>query len=144
MDIHKIQYLICPSIQTNASPTETCIPLYLPGIQRDEKWNASCTQLFSANAMDVFITTLQKLAESLVRPWRHGQPLSTGAPLVLVSMATPLLALVKTLLIELLVSGTYQFRDRRLMTSLMLLHTVTCSAPMTGQLSSLAQKVSAK
>ena len=113
------------------------------GAQRDVKWNACCTALFSANGMDIFIVLLTKLAENLLRPWRHGQPLSTGPPLVLVSMATPLLALLKTMLTELLASGTYQFRDRRLMTSLMLLHTVTCSAPMTGQLSGLAQKVGA-
>lgn len=59
----------------------------------------------------------------------------------MVSMVTPLLALVKTLLIELLNSGKYQFKDTRLMKSLMVLHTVMCTAPMTGQLSSLAHKV---
>lgn len=91
--------------------------------------------------MDVFINTFQKLGEFLLRPWRQGQPLHTGPPLVMVSMVTPLLALVKTLLIELLNSGKYQFKDTRLMKSLMVLHTVMCTAPMTGQLSSLAHKV---
>ena len=94
--------------------------------------------------MDVFINTFQKLGEFLLRPWRQGQPLHTGPPLVMVSMVTPLLALVKTLLIELLNSGKYQFKDTRLMKSLMVLHTVMCTAPMTGQLSSLAHKVCRK
>ena len=94
--------------------------------------------------MDVFINTFQKLGEFLLRPWRQGQPLHTGPPLVMVSMVTPLLALVKTLLIELLISGKYQFKDARLMKSLMVLHTVMCTAPMTGQLSSLAHKVCGK
>lgn len=111
------------------------------GFQKDLKWNLACIQLFSANAMDVFINTLIKLNEFLTRPWRLGQSLSTGQPLVMVSMATSLLALINTLLLELLSSGSYQFKDTRLMTSLMLLHTITCSAPMTGQLSNLAHKV---
>ena len=110
-------------------------------IQKDLNQNLACIELFSANAMDVFINTFQKLGEFLLRPWRQGQPLHTGPPLVMVSMVTPLLALVKTLLVELLNSGKYQFKDTRLMKSLMVLHTVMCTAPMTGQLSSLAHKV---
>lgn len=91
--------------------------------------------------MDVFITTFQKLGEYLLRPWRQGQPLNSGPPLVMVSMVTPLLALVKILLTELLSSGKYQFKDTRLLKALMMIHTVMCTAPMTGQLSSLAYKV---
>ena len=59
----------------------------------------------------------------------------------MVSMITPLLALVTTMLEQLLNNGKYQFKDTRLMKSLMVLHTVMCSAPMTGQLSSLAHQV---
>ena len=110
-------------------------------VQKDLNRNLACIELFSANAMDVFITTFQKLGEFLLRPWRQGQPLHAGPPLILVSMVTPLLALVKTLLTELLSSSKYQFKDTRLMKSLMMLHTVMCTAPMTGQLSSLAHKV---
>lgn len=110
-------------------------------IQKDLNHNLACIELFSANAMDVFINVFQKLGDFLLRPWRQGQPLHTGPPLVMVSMVTPLLALVKTLLIELLNSGKYQFKDRRLMKAMMVLHTVMCTAPMTGQLSSLAHKV---
>lgn len=110
-------------------------------VQKDLNQNLVCIELFSANAMDVFITAFQKLGEFLLRPWRQGQPLHVGPPLVMVSMVTPLLALVKTLLTELLNNGKYQFKDTRLMKSLMMLHTVMCTAPMTGQLSSLAHKV---
>lgn len=113
-------------------------------VQKDLNQNLACIELFSANAMDVFINTFQKLGEFLLRPWRQGQPLHTGPPLVMVSMVTPLLALVKALLIELLNSGKYQFKDTRLMKSLMVLHTVMCTAPMTGQLSSLAHEVCIK
>ncbi|XP_068721343.1 protein virilizer homolog isoform X6 [Montipora capricornis] len=110
-------------------------------IQKDLNQNLACIELFSANAMDVFITTLQKLGEFLLRPWRQGQPLHIGPPLVMVSMITPLLALVTTMLEQLLNNGKYQFKDTRLMKSLMVLHTVMCSAPMTGQLSSLAHQI---
>lgn len=120
------------------------IPFHIAVVQKDLNQNLACIELFSANAMDVFINTFQKLGEFLLRPWRQGQPLHTGPPLVMVSMVTPLLALVKTLLIELLNSGKYQFKDARLMKSLMVLHTVMCTAPMTGQLSSLAHKVCGK
>ena len=110
-------------------------------VQKDLNRNLACIELFSANAMDVFITTFQKLGEYLLRPWRQGQPLNSGPPLVMVSMVTPLLALVKNLLTELLSSGKYQFKDTRLLKALMMIHTVMCTAPMTGQLSSLAYKV---
>ena len=110
-------------------------------VQKDLNRNLACIELFSANAMDVFITTFQKLGEYLLRPWRQGQPLNSGPPLVMVSMVTPLLALVKILLTELLSSGKYQFKDTRLLKALMMIHTVMCTAPMTGQLSSLAYKV---
>ncbi|XP_032239256.2 protein virilizer homolog isoform X2 [Nematostella vectensis] len=109
--------------------------------QKNLKWNLKCMQLFAANGMDIFITLLQKLGESLLRPWRLGQPFSTGQPFIMICMATPLLVLLKSMLGELLDTGTYQFKDRRLMTSLMVLHTVMCSAPMTGQLSSIAQQI---
>ncbi|CAH3176041.1 unnamed protein product [Porites evermanni] len=110
-------------------------------VQKDLNRNLACIELFSANAMDVFITTFQKLGEYLLRPWRQGQPLNSGPPLVMVSMVTPLLALVKILLTELLSSGKYQFKDTRLLKALMMIHTVMCTAPMTGQLSSLAYKI---
>jgi len=111
------------------------------GHQKNLNVNLSCIQLFSANAMDIFINTLQKLGEFILHPWRKGQSLATGHNLVTISMATPLLGLIKLMLMELLDKGEYQFKDTRLMTSLMLLHTVMCSAPMTGQLNSLAQQV---
>jgi len=132
MALRVLRYLGCPATD-KSSVGEV--------IQKDLNQNLACIELFSANAMDVFINTFQKLGEFLLRPWRQGQPLHTGPPLVMVSMVTPLLALVKTLLVELLNSGKYQFKDTRLMKSLMVLHTVMCTAPMTGQLSSLAHKI---
>lgn len=118
-----------------------CTFVFKAVVQKDLNQNLACIELFSANAMDVFITTFQKLGEFLLRPWRQGQPLHVGPPLVMVSMVIPLLSLVKTLLRQLLNNGKYQFKDTRLMKSLMVLHTVMCSAPMTGQLSSLAHQV---
>ncbi|XP_066019327.1 protein virilizer homolog isoform X2 [Pocillopora verrucosa] len=131
MAVRVLRYLACPVEKSNTTEV----------IQKDLNHNLACIELFSANAMDVFINVFQKLGDFLLRPWRQGQPLHTGPPLVMVSMVTPLLALVKTLLIELLNSGKYQFKDRRLMKAMMVLHTVMCTAPMTGQLSSLAHKV---
>ncbi|XP_067052413.1 protein virilizer homolog isoform X1 [Acropora muricata] len=132
MALRILKHLCC---LTEDSSTDQAV------VQKDLNQNLACIELFSANAMDVFITTFQKLGEFLLRPWRQGQPLHVGPPLVMVSMVIPLLSLVKTLLRQLLSNGKYQFKDTRLMKSLMVLHTVMCSAPMTGQLSSLAHQI---
>ncbi|XP_028392294.1 protein virilizer homolog isoform X2 [Dendronephthya gigantea] len=111
----------------------------LPDCQKDLTYNVACIQLFSANAMDVFITLTQKINEFLQRPWLQGQPFTSGHCYYVVSIVLPLLACVNRLLAELLSTSVYQFKDTRLLTELMALYSIMCS--VSGSLSSIAQKV---
>ena len=69
-----------------------------PGGQKDLTYNVACIQLFSANAMDVFIKLTQKINEFLQRPWLQGQPFTSGHCYYVVSIVLPLLACVNRLL----------------------------------------------
>ncbi|CAB3997684.1 Hypothetical predicted protein [Paramuricea clavata] len=111
----------------------------LEGGQKDLTYNVACIQLFSANAMDVFIKLTQKINEFLQRPWLQGQPFTSGHCYYVVSIVLPLLACVNRLLAELLSTSVYQFKDTRLLTELMALYSVMCS--VSGSLSSIAQKI---
>ena len=68
------------------------------GSQKDLTYNVACIQLFSANAMDVFIKLTQKINEFLQRPWLQGQPFTSGHCYYVVSIVLPLLACVNRLL----------------------------------------------
>jgi hypothetical protein len=68
------------------------------GGQKDLTYNVACIQLFSANAMDVFIKLTQKINEFLQRPWLQGQPFTSGHCYYVVSIVLPLLACVNRLL----------------------------------------------
>ena len=97
-------------------------------------------QLFSANALDTFIQLLNKLGEKLLTPWRQNQPFSNSQCFALVSMATPLLELLDTMLVYLLNSGKI-CKDKRLLHGIFVLHTVLCSKLSAGPLYSVIQKV---
>ena len=72
--------------------------LYFLESQRDLTLNLACIQLFSANAMDVFIKLTQKINEFLQKPWRLGQPFTSGHCFYVVSIVLPLLSLLNRLL----------------------------------------------
>ncbi|KAJ7351151.1 hypothetical protein OS493_036354 [Desmophyllum pertusum] len=74
MALRVLRHLGCPADTSSTAEV----------VQKDLNQNLACIELFSANAMDVFINTFQKLGEFLLRPWRQGQPLHTGPPLIMV------------------------------------------------------------
>ncbi len=91
--------------------------------------------------MDTCIQLLNKLGERLVTPWRQNQPFSNHQCSVLISLALPLLQLIRKMLVGLIESGKIQFKDTRLLHGVFLLHTIVCSKFSSGQLFTTIQKV---
>ncbi|XP_052003518.1 protein virilizer homolog isoform X2 [Xyrauchen texanus] len=112
-----------------------CPPPTLPGQQKDLKWNQAIIALFSAEGMDTFIKVLQKLASLLLLPWRlHGAIGPAEQRLMVLSVASCSLRLIRAMLTELLCGGTCEFRDARVPSVCVTLHKILCSTPTTGRL----------
>ncbi|CAH1269442.1 KIAA1429 [Branchiostoma lanceolatum] len=142
LDLNRLN-VVGPSVTTSLRILKhlCCPPANAHCGQKDLKWNLSVIQLFSANAMEIFIIMLQKLGTALLHPWRRGHPHPGTQAAMVIAMVTSALAVVKTMLAELLGSGSVQFRDVRLLKSLLMLHTVLCSAPTTGTFIQETQRV---
>ncbi|XP_066288407.1 protein virilizer homolog isoform X2 [Branchiostoma lanceolatum] len=142
LDLNRLN-VVGPSVTTSLRILKhlCCPPANAHCGQKDLKWNLSVIQLFSANAMEIFIIMLQKLGTALLHPWRRGHPHPGTQAAMVIAMVTSALAVVKTMLAELLGSGSVQFRDVRLLKSLLTLHTVLCSAPTTGTFIQETQRV---
>ncbi len=105
------------------------------GQQKDLKWNQAIIVLFSAEGMDTFIKVLQKLTSLLLLPWRlHGPMGPTAQRLMMLSVASCSLRLIRAMLTELLCGGTCEFRDVRVPSVCVALHKILCSTPTTGRL----------
>uniref|UniRef100_A0A673LSR6 Protein virilizer homolog n=1 Tax=Sinocyclocheilus rhinocerous TaxID=307959 RepID=A0A673LSR6_9TELE len=112
-----------------------CPPTTVPGQQKDLKWNQAIIALFSAEGMDTFIKVLQKLTSLLLLPWRlHGPMGPTAQRLMMLSVASCSLRLIRAMLTELLCGGTCEFRDVRVPSVCVALHKILCSTPTTGRL----------
>ncbi|XP_059423898.1 protein virilizer homolog isoform X2 [Carassius carassius] len=112
-----------------------CPPTTVPGQQKDLKWNQAIIALFSAEGMDTFIKVLQKLTSLLLLPWRlHGPMAPTAQRLMMLSVASCSLRLIRAMLTELLCGGTCEFRDVRVPSVCVALHKILCSTPTTGRL----------
>ncbi|TSK20254.1 Protein virilizer [Bagarius yarrelli] len=108
-----------------------CPPAAVPGQQKDLKWNQAVITLFSAEGMDTFIKLLQKLTSVLLPPWRlHGPLGPTPQRLMMMSLASCTLRLMRTMLSELLQGGACEFRDVRVPAVCVTLHTIACSTPL--------------
>ena len=93
-------------------------------------------QMFSANALDIFIQLFHKCCEQLVAPWKQNEPLSNPQCTVFVNIAHLLLNLTSTLLNN-LSSTTFCFKDARLVQELFTLHKILCTKPPFGYLTSI-------
>uniref|UniRef100_A0A672SHD2 Vir like m6A methyltransferase associated n=1 Tax=Sinocyclocheilus grahami TaxID=75366 RepID=A0A672SHD2_SINGR len=112
-----------------------CPPTTVPGQQKDLKWNQAIIALFSAEGMDTFIKVLQKLTSLLLLPWRlHGPMGHIAQRLMMLSVASCSLRLIRAMLKELLCGGTCEFRDVRVPSVCVALHKILCSTPTTGRL----------
>ncbi|XP_077866591.1 protein virilizer homolog [Saccoglossus kowalevskii] len=112
-----LKHISCPNHQSEDSEVH----------QKDLQYNLATIQLFSANAMEVFILVLKKLGDFTLRPWQQGFPLPSSVNHIIECMITPLLILIKRMLSELLNTGLTQFKDMRLICALLTVHTVVCS-----------------
>ncbi|XP_069076585.1 protein virilizer homolog isoform X1 [Pleurodeles waltl] len=119
-----------------------CPPPPVEGQQKDLKWNLAVIQLFSADGMDTFIRILQKLNSILIQPWRlHVNMGTTLHRVTTISVARCTLTLLKTMLTELLKGGSFEFKDTRIPSSLVALHMLLCSIPISGRLDGEEQKI---
>ena len=109
--------------------------------QRDPKWTQAIISLFSSNAMEVLIDLLKKLSDVVLPSWCQRQPLTVTHAGSIVNLATFALQLIKAMLTSLLSDGDYQLRDMRVVSALLALHTVLCSAPYSSVISSAAPEV---
>ncbi|XP_017309042.1 protein virilizer homolog isoform X2 [Ictalurus punctatus] len=108
-----------------------CPPATVPGQQKDLKWNQAVITLFSAEGMDTFIKVLQKLTSVLLPPWRlHGPLGPTPQRMMMMSLASCALRLMRAMLSELLHGGACEFRDVRVPAVCVTLHTIACSTPL--------------
>ncbi|KAM8967455.1 protein virilizer homolog isoform 2-T2 [Pelodytes ibericus] len=119
-----------------------CPPNLVEGQQKDLKWNLAVIQLFSAEGLDTFIRILQKLNSILIQPWRlHVNLGTTLYRAITISVARCTLALLKTMLTELLRGGSFEFKDMRVPSTLVTLHMLLCSIPLSGRLDGEEQKI---
>nr|KAG8543391.1 hypothetical protein GDO81_024784 [Engystomops pustulosus] len=119
-----------------------CPPAPVEGQQKDLKWNLAVIQLFSAEGLDTFIRILQKMNSILIQPWRlHVNLGTTLYKAITISSARCTLSLLKTMLTELLRGGSFEFKDMRVPSTLVTLHMLLCSIPLTGRLDGEEQKI---
>ena len=112
------------------------------GAQKEAKWGLSLLHLFSANALDTLLSLLNKFYDVLLPVWNQRQSLSVSQASTLVSLATVALQLLQQLLGELIEGEDFQFRDMRVASTLLKLHTVLCSAPFSAVATNAAPEVS--
>ncbi|KAM3928591.1 protein virilizer homolog isoform 1-T1 [Leptodactylus fuscus] len=119
-----------------------CPPASVEGQQKDLKWNLAVIQLFSAEGLDTFIRILQKMNSILIQPWRlHVNLGTTLYKAITISLARCTLSLLKTMLTELLRGGSFEFKDMRVPSTLVTLHMLLCSIPLSGRLDGEEQKI---
>ncbi|XP_022083896.1 protein virilizer homolog [Acanthaster planci] len=120
-----------------------CAPLDMQrgDCQKDLQYKLAVIQLYSSSAMNAFINIIKRLGDRLLRPWQQGYSLSTTQVHLVEALVSPALQLVKVMLSELLTTGSVQFKDERLVTCLLPLHTVLCSVPSSIMLPSDAQRI---
>ncbi|KAM5156941.1 protein virilizer homolog [Mantella aurantiaca] len=119
-----------------------CPPASVDGQQKDLKWNLAVIQLFSAEGKDTFIRILQKMNSILIQPWRlHVNLGTTLYRAITISVARCTLSLLKTMLTELLRGGSFEFKDMRVPSTLVTLHMLLCSIPLSGRLDGEEQKI---
>ncbi|KAM4688810.1 protein virilizer homolog isoform 2-T2 [Discoglossus pictus] len=119
-----------------------CPPSPIDGQQKDLKWNLAVIQLFSAEGLDTFIRILQKMNSILLQPWRlHVNLGTTLYKAITISVARCTLSLLKTMLTELLRGGSFEFKDMRVPSTLVTLHILLCSIPLSGRLDGEEQRI---
>jgi len=97
--------------------------------------------LFSANALDTILSLLNKFYDVFLPVWSQRQSLSVSQGSALFSLATVTLQLLRELIGGLMEEEDFQFRDMRVVATLLKLHTVLCSAPYSAVATNAAPEV---
>ena len=84
----------------------------------------------------------QQVYDVLLPVWSQRQSLSVSQASTLVSLATVALQLLRQMLGGLIEGEDFQFRDMRVASTLLKLHTVLCSAPYSAVATNAAPEVS--
>ena len=135
---------ILPAYDGLVYMSSTIIFLYMhgpSGAQKEAKWGLSLLHLFSANALDMLLSLLNKFYDVLLPVWSQRQSLSVSQASTLVSLATVALQLLRQLVGGLIEGEDFQFRDMRVASTLLKLHTVLCSAPYSAVATNAAPEV---
>ena len=108
--------------------------------QIDLQGRLNVIEMFSSNAMEIFILTFHKVNEQLLLPWKQNQSFSNENCFILVNIANYMLGLTKVLLKHLLMTS-FCFKDSRLIQELFILHKILCSKPPVGLFSTMLVKM---
>ena len=108
--------------------------------QKDLSWRLSVIQMFSSNAMGVFVTLFHKISEQLLMPWKLNEPFSNNQFSLFVTTVSILLQLTDVLLTHLLPTS-FCFKDGRLPQELFSLHKILCTKPPVGPLQSVLTSI---
>ncbi|XP_071477745.1 protein virilizer homolog [Diadema antillarum] len=130
--LRALQHMVClpETMSTKVQPT-------------DLKYKVATMQLYSSGALSTFIACTKKVSDYMLRPWQQGISLSSGHTHMLESITQCLLNLIRTMLVQLLDNKSMQYCDERIVSNLLPLHTVICSAPATGILSDVESRIQA-
>ncbi|XP_065669251.1 protein virilizer homolog isoform X3 [Hydra vulgaris] len=108
--------------------------------QVDLQGRLNVIEMFSSNAMEIFILTFHKVNEQLLLPWKQNQSFSNENCFILVNIANYLLGITKVLLKHLLMTS-FCFQDIRLIQELFVLHKILCSKTPVGLFSTMLVKM---
>ncbi|XP_064393290.1 protein virilizer homolog isoform X2 [Halichondria panicea] len=103
--------------------------------QRDLKWVEAVIVLFSSGVLDTLVTLLDKFSETFLPLWGQQVSLSVTNAGILCTLVSLTLKVVKVVLVQLLSDGDYQYQDMRVVTALLRVHMVLCSAPQSSVVS---------
>lgn len=104
------------------------------------KSNLAVIQMFSSNAIEIFLQMYEKIAGLLLIARRQKEPLISTQCFILMSIVPYLLRMTEMLLTHLL-QTTFTFKDNRLVQKLLLLHKTLCVKPPSGSLASLLTNI---
>ncbi|XP_071959091.1 protein virilizer homolog isoform X2 [Antedon mediterranea] len=104
--------------------------------QKDLRYKLATIQLFSADAMNIFIDLLKVIGDLFLRPWQVSQGGNCLGAYILEAMVSPLLKLIHRMVTDLLSSSSIEFRNERLVTNLLTLSSALhCSTATSGVVS---------
>lgn len=110
-----------------------------PDAPEQLKYKYAVVQLFSLDLMFVLMDILRAVGQERISAWQQSMTLVSGQ--MLVSIVTPVLAIVKFMLSYLIKSRGVEFHDLSALSVLFSVHMVMCSGPLPGITAEDAQHI---